>query len=200
MARLVAYRSAEWDTPWWDRPNRGPARFNGVLDGPTQYLSSHPLGPFAERLRGLGRESVGDLESVRWRVWVVTFDHESVLDVTFDSAPTVGISADELVGDDWMPCQALAGRLRANGVRGLLVPSAALPGVRNVVLFGPRVASPYLAAPIDDVDMPTAHAAEGSVPPSEVLPLIRWHGDPHAELEAWRARRSFAFVDPLVLR
>lgn len=194
---MIVFRSAEWDTPWWDRPNRGAGRFNFAGSDPTQYLSEHPLTVFAERLRGLGPGVTADLDTIRWRCWAMHVDPAVLREVTFDSAPSVGLSADELVGDDWTPCQDLADRCRAAGEQGLIVPSAALPGTRNLVQFGARAASPYLHPAIDPVvDSPTAHVAEASQPPVELVPLVRWQGAPHAELEAWRSGASFTFVDP----
>jgi RES domain-containing protein len=193
----VVYRSAEWDTPWWAGPNRAPGRFNRSLTEPTQYLCEHPLTCFAERLRGLGREAAVDLATMRWRCWVMDVRLEDLTTIDFDSSTTFGIAADDLVADDWSACQLLAERRRAAGDPGIIVPSAALPGTRNVVLFGPRVASPFLLPPVDaDIENPSAHAAEFSEPPAEIVNLIRWHGEPHAGLHAWHAGEPFVFLDP----
>ena len=128
-------------------------------------------------------------------------DADALAEVTFENSEAFGVTPDELVADDWAACQAMAERARADGVAGLIVPSAALPGTRNLVLFGPRIASPYLISPIDpSLDSPTAHAAEGSVPPGELFGLVRWHGEPHVALESWRAGLPFRFLDPMPLR
>lgn len=201
MAATVLYRSAEWDTPWWVRPNRAPGRFHRAGQGPTQYLSDHPLTVFAERLRSLGPAVVEDLDTVRWRVWAAKVDLAELVVADFASCEELGITADELVGDDREPCQALADRLRAAGAPGLVAPSAALAGTRTVVLFATVLASPYLLDPIDPtLDVPTAHVAERSMVPEEVVPLVRWPGRPHAELEAWRAGESFALLEPTPAR
>ena len=197
----AVYRSAEWDTPWWDRPNRGPGRFNRRLSEPTQYLSEHPLTVFAERLRALGRPAVEDIDTIRWRCWVMDVPLEGLTIVDFDSAATFGIAPEELVDDDWSACQDLAERRRQAGDVGILVPSAALPGTRNVVLFGRRLTSPYLLPPVDpEIESPTGHTAEDSIPPEEVLPFVRWHGDEHAELKAWQEGRTYVFLDPTPAR
>lgn len=195
---VVAYRSADWDTPWWAGPNRGLGRFNRVSSDPTQYLSLHPLTVIAERLRGLGRGVLADVDTIRWRCWAVELDTAGLVTVDFDSAARFGLAPDELIGDDWAPCQALADRRRAAGDRGLVVPSAALPGTRNVVLFGARVASPYLITPIDPgIDVPTAQVAERSTPPEELIIFVRWHGELHAEIESWRNGNPYVFQDPI---
>lgn len=193
----AVYRSADWDTPWWDRPNRGPSRFNRSLSEPTQYLSEHPLTVYAERLRGLGPMAVDDIDTIRWRCWVMEVPLDRLTVVDFDSATPFGIAPEELVDDDWSACQDLADRRRQAGDVGMVVPSAALPGTRNVVLFGRRLASPYLLPPVDpEIESPTSHTAESSTPPGEVLPFVRWHGAPHAGLEAWQQGRQFVFLDP----
>jgi len=60
--------------------------------------------------------------------------------------------------------------------------------------------SPYLVDPVDPLDQfATARSAERSTPAAEVLPYVRWIGDHHAGLDAWRASGvDTAFLDPLV--
>lgn len=188
----VLFRSAEWDTPWWVRPNRSPGRWNRVGDPPTQYLCSHPLAVFAERARSLGEAFVADLGAARWRCWAADVDLETLDVVGFENAEHYGIDAADLVSDDHHACQDLAERLRRQGSPGLLVPSAALPGTYAVALFGPRVAAPWGVDPVDPaIEIPTAHTAERSVVPDEVASLIRWRGREHAGYEAWRRGEDF---------
>lgn len=195
--QIVAYRSADWDTPYRVRPNREAGRFNQPGGSPTQYLALHPLGPFAERLRWLGRESVNDLTTFKWRTWVSRHIIDNLVHIDFDSAETYGITPENLVSDDYGACQWLANELRKQGVEWIRVPSAALPGTDNLVLFGPRVASSYLTQAIDpSLDVPTGHSAEWSVPPREVVRLVRWHGARHPALEAWKREERFEFEDP----
>ncbi len=194
----VLYRSADWDTPWSVRPDRVAGRYHRAESEPTQYLCEHPLTMLAERLRSLGSAAVTDLLTCRWRCWAMDVPTDDLIVVDFDSATTYGITPEDLVSDDWASCQDLAERRRTAGDRGLIVPSAALPGTRNVVLFGPRISSPYLAVPIDpSIESPTAHSAQHSVPPSEVVDFVRWHTKNHDGLEAWRRSEPFTFVDPL---
>ena len=47
---------------------------------------------------------------------------------------TVGLTLADLTGSDQQPCQELAAAAMAQGYEGLLVPSAALPGLNFVVL------------------------------------------------------------------
>lgn len=100
-----------------------------------------------------------------------------------------GLSPEDRVDDDWALCRALAEPLRIAGVRGVIVASAALSGTSNVVLFGAHLASPYLAPPIDStIESPTAHVAEQSIPPREVVDLVRWHGETHPGPRGMAAR------------
>jgi hypothetical protein len=68
----------------------------------------------------------------------------------------------------------------------LIVPSAALPGTKNVVIFGERVRIPYGGNPIDEGDIPTSVLAERSQPPDGIAALVRYSGDDHAGLTEWR--------------
>lgn len=59
-------------------------------------------------------------------------DLSRILDISDPAA--VGLTADDLTGPDHQPCQELAAAAMARGYEGLLVPSAALPGLNLVVL------------------------------------------------------------------
>jgi hypothetical protein len=76
------------------------------------------------------------------------------------------------------------------------VPSAALPGTNNVVLFGERAAAPYGVDPVSPVDVPAAITADRARPPLGLLGRVRRRGAPCAALEAWRADEPFRFVEP----
>jgi len=129
------------------------------------------------------------------RTWALDVTLDDLPEIGFDSAGTYGITPDELVSDDREACQRLAARLRAE-LPGAIVPSAALPGTRNAVLFGARVAAPYLIQPASSLDIPASITADGARPPFSLLSLVRFVGAPHAALEAWRAGASFAFREP----
>ena len=198
---FLGYRHAAWDTPWWVNPHRRDGRYNVRLTSPAQYVCLHPLGPVAELLRHLGRAVVADIDTVRHRLWAMRVSGDGLVRVTFDTAGSYGVTAEDLVGEDYGPTQQLARRLAADGAHGLVAPSGALPGTEVAVLFGPRVLAPYLASPLDPEDeIPTGHAAEGLVP-VEVVDHVRWKGDPHPALEEWRRTGiSPTFTDPPVPR
>ena len=193
---MVCYRFAAYATPLRTVPAWQPARFSrGDEDEPTQYLALHPLGPLAELMRNAELRSLDQVRAISTRTWALEVPIDDLPEITFATADRFGISAEQLVGDDYGPCQELALTLRTQ-VEGVIVPSAALPGTRNVVLFGPRVAAPYLTRPVGSLDVPASITADGARPPGSLRSLVRFAGDRHAALEAWRSGSDFRFVEP----
>lgn len=197
----VAFRHAQWDTPWWANPNRNAGRYNRPMDVATQYWCLHPLGPTAELLRWSGRPSAADAATFRLRLWASKIETDDLVTVDFANASRFRISPDELVGEDYLPTQALADRIRSDGAPGFVAPSAALPGTEVLVLFGPRLLHPYLLEPVDPEDqVPTAHAAEATVA-SEVIDAVRWKGETHWALDEWKSSGTLVvWRDPPVPR
>jgi hypothetical protein len=200
----VAYRHAAYDSPWWVIPSAREGRFNRVREeDPTQYLALHPLGPTAELLRHqLRGPHLDQADMISANLWVVLVDSEQLIEVTFDNCDSLyGITPEELVGDDYSPTQALSTRLRRDGVRGFTVPSAALPGTENLILFGPRVAHPYLQVPVTPEECQTGHLTDGARPAAEIVPLVRFEGAPHSALDGWRSTGLYDRLnDPHAMR
>jgi RES domain len=194
---VVAFRLASWRRPLRTEPSRVAGRFHRVTEeSPTQYVCLHPLGPWAEFLRGAGLRAPEQLALVRHRTWALRLDLTGVVRIGFGAAADHGLRPGDLVSDDLRACHRLADRLRAAGTPGAIVPSAALPGSDNVVLFGERAAAPYALEPLSRIDVPASLTADGGRPPLGVLDRVRRRGDPHAALEAWRAGESFRFAEP----
>jgi RES domain-containing protein len=197
--RLVTFRWADYDTPLWVNPNRGAGRWNRPGSAPTQYWALHPLGPWAEYARANEIREPDELERIASRTWAAAFDIEEniIANVDFDGAAGWGISPEDLVSDDHTQCQDLSDRLRANYV-AIVAPSAALPGTANLVVYGPHVAAPYGVTPVDrDLDVEVGITAEHARPPISVLPYVRYKGDEHTGLEAWKAGDVLPTPDPL---
>ena len=193
---MVCYRFAAYATPLRTVPAWQPARFSrGDEDDPTQYLALHPLGPLAELMRNAELRQLEQLHAVSTRTWALEVPINDLPEITFATAERFGITADQLVADDYRPCQELATKLRAQ-VEGLIAPSAALPGTRNVVLFGPRVAAPYLTRPVSTLDIPASITADGARPPGSLRSAVRFAGDTHAALDAWQNGTEFRFAEP----
>ena len=193
---MVCYRFAAYATPLRTVAAWQPARFSrGDEDEPTQYLALHPLGPLAELMRNAELRSPEQVRAISTRTWALEVPIDDLPEITFANAERFGITAEQLVDDDYVPCQELAVTLRAQ-VEGVIVPSAALPGTRNLVLFGPRVAAPYLTHPPSTLDVPASITADGARPPISLTSVVRFAGDTHAALSAWRNGIDFRFVEP----
>jgi len=193
---VICYRIAAYATPLRTVPASTPGRFHhGDEDLPTQYVSLHPLGPLAELMRSADLRSEAQVRAVRIRTWALEVPLDDLAEIDFDAAGAYGITADQLVSDDREACRQLGSRLR-DEAPGAIVPSAALPGTRNVVLFGARVAAPYLTEPVSGLDIPASITADGGRPPLALLALVRFVGDPHPALNAWKRGASFRFTEP----
>lgn len=198
--RLAAtcYRLAAWDTPLWVLPNRRAGRYNRAGEGPTQYLALHPLTPWAELLRFDGRRTEEEANELRPPLWAVRvkFEPADTVELTFDNASEWGLEPEDLVSDSRAATQALAARLRADpsGPTALVVPSAALPGTRNLVLLGARVKVEYDQAPVDDGDVATALAALEARAPRGLVGAVHHRGanGKHAGLQAWQRDEQLA--------
>lgn len=198
MPELAGFRLASWDTPLRANPNRQAGRWNSAGSGATQYISLHPLAPWAEYLRWHGIRDWERARQLRLGIWAIRVILDDILDVTFETAEQLSLQPEGLIADDWAPCQAAAERLRADRAapKVLRTPSAALPGTKGLVILEPRVAIPYSFEPIDRVDMPVTLVAAGARPPQSVLGLVRHRGESHPELETWARGESFEFVEP----
>lgn len=200
MPEIRAYRIAAHDTPLWALPNRRAGRFNGAGEGETQYLCLHPLGPWAEILRaeGMDEEQAAQLRLPLWALRVCLEDEPAR--IGFENATEWGISPQELVSDDHGACRRLARKLRADPAapKAIVVPSAALPGTENLVLFGPRVRLRFLARPIDERDVPLSLLTEDGSAPRGLNELVhcRGEGHRHPALDAWERGEDYAFREP----
>ena len=191
---VTAFRLATWRRPLRTEPSRVAGRFHAATDEePTQYLCLHPLGPWAEFMRA---EGLDDVTQIAQRVWATRVDLRDILRVGFETAGAHGLRPGDLVSDDHRACRRLAARARAGGARGLVVPSAALPGTENLVLFGARVSSPWTAVALGPLDVPAGLTADGARPPAGLQRFVRHRGSPHAGLEAWRAGDDSPFGEP----
>lgn len=194
---MIVFRRATYGNPLRTEPARLEGRYHtGEEASPTQYLCLHPLGPFAEFLRGSSLRLPEQVRQARGRTWALRLEQDGLVEVSFDNARDFGLDAADLVDDDLARCQALAAELRDAHVPGIVVPSAALPGTHTVVLFGPRVGSPYLLEPLGAVDVPASITAHDGRPIVSLLDLVRFRGDAHAALDAWQRGDAFEFDEP----
>jgi hypothetical protein len=121
--RWIAFRSGRWH-----REGAGYA----------QYLALAPAGAWAELIRYERIRANARAEQYVRRLWVVVVDEKDVADLsTFGAYADCGLEPRTAVGEH-EESQALADELHDTGFRGVLSPSAALPGATNLTLFGTR--------------------------------------------------------------
>jgi hypothetical protein len=198
--RLTAFRHASYDTPWWAFPSSREGRFHRAGEDTVQYLSLHPLGPAADMLRhNVGPD--GDADDVVLSLWAAVIDIDDVTRVDFADCERYGHTADELVGDDYTATQALGDDVRASGATAMVVPSAALPGTHNLVVFGVRLLYPFLWEPLMPEEIPTGHLSDGARAAAEVVSHVRWFGTVHTAAEQYKATGAYdLFDDPMASR
>ena len=170
---MICFRQTRYRTPLRTsfQAQTRPGRYHrGDELEPPQYLCLHPLGPHAEALRFFDARTVEDARALDLRTWAVEIPDDGLAEIPFDAA---------LVADDYTACQDLADRLRAAGHRGAVVPSAALPGTRNVVLFGGRVTSPWLAREVRPLEARASITGEHGTALATLVRVARFRGMPH---------------------
>jgi RES domain-containing protein len=198
---VVTFRLAAYETPLWATPNLSAGRYNDARDGCTQYLSLHPMTPWAELLRNQDRRTRDRALLLRVPLWAVKVElSEGPLEISFETAASLELEPDDLVADDHTQCRDLARRFRADpdAPRALAVPSAALPGTTNLVLLDPFVAASYQLAPIAPEDLPVALAAQDGRCPEGLWDLVHYRDTPtpHAALAAWQDGDELQFEEP----
>jgi hypothetical protein len=182
---VICFRAANYRTPLRTLvPDTVGARYHrGTEPEPTQYFALHPLGPAAEILRNRDLRRVEQARALELRIWALDVPSEGLVDVPF---------APQLVRDDPEACRRLADRHRREGAAGLVVPSAALPGTRNVVVFGARTAAPWQATVLGELDIRTSIAGERSEALASLLPLVRFRGQRASATEIAFSEPSWA--------
>lgn len=176
----VAFRYSNYDTPFWVRPNSEPGRWHSFGDGATQYLSTTVDGAWAELIRSEELRTEQGTALVRMPIWVAEVHVQRIADYgTFDKADAAGFPPEALIEDDFSLCQAEGRRLRGAGVQGVLAPSAALAGSKNLTLFGPRIASTWDRRPLLASSIPATKIAVGA-PPDGIVERVRHRGEEHA--------------------
>jgi RES domain-containing protein len=181
----VAYRATSYDVPLWVNPNRRNGRWNIAEQHCVQYLCLDTQAPLAEALRQEDLRTKEAASHYSTTVWQLQIDDGAVVDYsTFELAELAGFDAGALVEDDHERCQAEAQWLISQGARGVLSPSAALPGSTNLTLFGPRVCVPWntttaLASSIPAQKLTTGH------PPALLTTKVRYFGESEPLLLAY---------------
>ena len=198
MVEYVCFRLANYETPLWAVANFTAGRYNHAGVGTTQYLSLHPMTPWAEVLRNENRRTRDEAIAMRYPLWSIRVAlADEPLALTFDSAQNYGLDPADLVADDQAACRALADAFRAGGPSSFIAPSAALPGTQNLIVLEPRVVVGYLIEPFDEIDWPTALASQGGRCPEGLWDVVHFTGAEtrHAALDAWQQGEDVTFVE-----
>jgi RES domain-containing protein len=194
----VAFRWSDYDVPLWTRANSSSLRWNDAGQDATQYMSLTPEGAWAELIRSERLLTSEELRFVSMPMWELHVHETNIADYsTFEKAEAAGFPPRTLVDEDYERCKAEAERLRKLGYRGVLAPSAALPGAVNLTLFGRRLAVPweYPASARMASFIPAKQLAVGR-PPDGLLPLVCHRDENHSGLAAYlRLREAGALRD-----
>lgn len=201
-ARWLAYREVD---PHWPplyrgagetHPSQESGRWHRQGEGYAQYMSLDPQAAWAEFVR---REEIRDEERRRAahrNVWRVTVEETEIADLSsFERFASCGLDPEVAIGP-WRSSHALADELRGAGYRGLLAPSAALPGAVNLTVFGERyeveIATGEVAPGNPDPALwyPVTLVGSSARPPKRALERTVYRGEAHNGFELWRARAS----------
>ena len=198
---LVAFRIANYETPLWAVENFSAGRYNAANSGFTQYLSLHPLTPWAELLRNEDRRGRERAVLMRYPHWAIRFQlTEAPFELRFDNAADFGLAPADLVGDDYGPCQRLADAFRSAGPKAFTAPSAALPGTANLVILEPRILVSWNQRPFDELDWPGSMTSQEGRCPEGLWDVVhyRFATTKHPALDAWERGKVLEFVEPAV--
>ena len=197
--KLVAFRLANYETPLWAVENFSAGRYNAADSGFTQYLSLHPLTPWAELLRNEDRRTRDRAILMRYPLWAIrTQIEDDPFHLTFDNAGDFGLDPWDLVDDDHGPCRALAEAFRSGGPTAFTAPSAALPGTTNLIVLEPRVLGSWNQVPLDDIDWPGSMTSQDGRCPEGLWDQVHFRssGTKHSALEAWEQGDTFEYEEP----
>lgn len=184
----TAYRATTYDVPLWVRPNRRPGRWNRAGAGSTHYFCLDADAPYAEMLRSQQLRSEHDAAMLRVFLWEVALHEAAIVDYSsFELAEAAGFPADALVDDDHERCQHEAEWLKQCGARGVIAPSAALPGTISLTLFGPRVEVRWGTTTKLSSEVPVRRIGGHGGPPRGLVDRVRHYGELHPDFELYRA-------------
>ncbi len=168
-------------------PQQESGRWHREGEGYAQYLSLSAAGAWAELLRYLSIHTAELAVEQRRHLWAVTVVETQIADLArFPSWTAAGLDPSVAV-EDHARSQALARELLEAGYRGLLAPSAALPGAVNLTLFGQRYEWSPLLGPVPDpqVWLAVELAAPDAHPPPDLIAATRFQGQQHAGLQGY---------------
>lgn len=183
----VVYRATTYDVPLRVHPNRRSGRWNRAGGEPTQYFCLDAEAPFAEALRAEDLRTDAEARTFTTVLWQLRVEEGAIADYgTFEKAEAAGFDPAALVDDDHERCRGEAERLRDLGARGVLSPSAALPGSTSLTVFGPRVAVAWATQVTLASSIPAQRLSRGAAPPG-LVDRVRFYGREHRGLRLFLA-------------
>lgn len=175
-----AYRQTATDTaPLYHAageptPSQRAGRWHRQGEGYAQYLALEAPGAWCELIRFENIRANARAVEYSRKLWQIYVEEAEIADLsTFDHYEKCGLNP-RLAVAAHEPCQELADELREAGYRGLLSPSAALPGATNLTLFGTRYEKELRTRPeiwenpMPGVRLPCQLVAEAP-PPAELV-------------------------------
>jgi hypothetical protein len=185
-----AFRYSVYDTPLWARAHTQDGRWHIARASPTQYFGVTPDACWADLIRHENLRTEHELAMVRMPLWLLQLSEQRIADYgMFARAEAAGFPPDALIDDDWGRCQVEGDRLRSLGYRGVLAPSAALPGDLTLTLFGGRRAVGWDDDPLVASAIPAKVVTVGAPPPS-LLGRVRYFGEEHPEYMTYAIERG----------
>ncbi len=182
--RGVAYRATTYDTPLWVSPNSRPGRWSHPEDGTiAQYCTLDVASAIAEMVRYENLREIDDAQELRVSIWELRVDEGAIADYsTPERAAAQGFEWEHLVSDSWRGCRSEGKRITSEGGRGVVAPSAALPGGVALTLFGPRTEIDWKAEPSLSIQVPARLILQGA-PGEHLVGDTRFFDDPYPEVE-----------------
>jgi RES domain len=118
---MIVFRQADPRFPFlWSESSQPAGRWHAEGEGPAHYFADTPDGAWAELLRHEEITEADDAATIRRAMWAIEIGDENCEPVSLPDAVVTG-------GLQTYPrCQVHAAKLRANGARRLVAPSAAL--------------------------------------------------------------------------
>jgi len=179
-------------------PDQESGRWHRKGEGYAQYFALAPLGAWAECARYYSLRSPEQARAMKRNMWLVFVRETRIADLsTFDRYEACGLNPVIGVGEH-AASQALAEELRAADFRGVLSPSAALPGVINLTLFGQRYEKVLLtdlaswSNPDADAWLPCQRVVEEAPVPVELCTETVFKTKKHETYREWMAAKGRA--------
>lgn len=186
----LAYRQAAPDTaPLFHAagepyPIQRSGRWHVRGEGYAQYMALDAQGAWCELIRYEGIRANARATQYTRRLWLIYAAEHDIADLSsFVQWEACGLDPRIAVAEHGA-CQQLAGELRAADYRGVLSPSAALPGAVNLTLFGERYEKVLRTQPerwknpLPGLRLPCNLIAEAG-PPSELITETCFPGMQH---------------------